>query len=254
MAEVLAVVNQKGGVSKSTTAQIIGDALTLRGQRVLFVDLDSQGNLSYALGVTSPSMTVYDVLSRAAPISDAIITTGQGDLLPADQRLALIDQELAQRKRPAYVLQEALRPVLSRYDEIVLDTPPVLGYTVINALTAAHRAVIPVRADVFSLQGLAQLANTVETVKGSTNPELVIAGILMQQYNSRTVLSRQITDMVASTAKRLGTKVFSATIRDATAIREAQALQDNLLTYAKRSKVAGDMQAFISELFPDKKG
>lgn len=249
-AHVIAVVNQKGGVSKSTTAQIIGDALTLKGERVLFVDLDAQGNLTYALGSEPVRASSYAVLTGTADADQSILETAQGALIPASPMLSTLDTKLSSTRGRAYILRDALRPILERYDYIIIDTPPALGNTVINALTAADEAVIPVKADVFSLQGLAALSQTLEAVMSSTNSGLRIAGILLQQYNSRTVLSRQITEMVDHAAVQLKTRVFTATIRDATAIREAQALQTNVVEYAKRQKVGQDIRAFMRELIP----
>lgn len=250
MAQVIAVVNQKGGVSKSTTAQIIGNALTLKGKSVLFVDLDAQGNLTYALGNPQQSITAYEVLAERRGIERGITSTEQGDLLPASPLLSTLDAALTGKQKRAERLRMALQPVRGIYQYIILDTPPALGDAVINALTAADEVVIPVKADVFSLQGLGALRETLEGIKASTNPGLQISGVLLQQYNSRTVLSRQITDMVDDAAKQLGTKVFNATIRDATAIREAQALQTNVVDYVKHAKVHDDIEQFMGEFIP----
>ena len=248
MARIIATVNQKGGVGKSTTAQIIGDALTLRGERVLFVDLDAQGNLTYALGAQQAELTAYEALTGTHNAEQAITPTVQGDILPASPKLAAIDIKLSGKAGRAYALSKALEPVQQRYSYIIIDTPPALGSTVINALTAADEVVIPTKADAFSLQGLGALAQTLEAVLSTTNPELQVAGILLQQFNPRTVLSQQIAGMVQQVAAQLNTTVFRATIRDATAIREAQALQENIVAYTKRQKVGQDIKVFIKEL------
>lgn len=254
MAKTIAVVNQKGGVSKSTTAQIIGNALTLKGARVLFVDLDAQGNLTYALGNPQSPVTAYDVLTSDTAAHDGIIETEQGDLLASSPLLATLDGVLRSKHGRASILKQALASVQDEYEYIILDTPPALGDAVINALTAAETVVIPVKADAFSLQGLGALSQTLEAVRTSTNPGLKISGILLQQFNRRTVLSRQISEMVESTAQQLHTRVFNSTIRDATAIREAQALQVNVVEYVRRARVNDDIQAFMAELVPGYQG
>lgn len=254
MAHILAVVNQKGGVGKSTTAQTIGNWLSQRGDPVLFVDLDPQGNLTYALSADASEATsgAFQMLVNQEPASTAITKTAQGDLIASNPELVQLDQLLAGKHGRERRLRDALTSVDSAYRYIILDTPPALGSAVVNALTAAGTVVVPTQADIFSLQGLGQLSGTISTVQQYSNPDLTIAGILITRYNRRTLLSKQITEMLDNTAAQLHTKVFSSRIREAVAIKEAQALRTNVVTYAKGSRVAGDIESFMHELLEER--
>lgn len=254
MAHILAVVNQKGGVGKSTTAQTIGNWLSQRGDPVLFVDLDPQGNLTYALGADASEVAsgAFQILVNQEPPSTAITKTAQGDLIASTPELVQLDQLLAGKHGRESRLRDALTSVDSAYRYIILDTPPALGSAVVNALTAAGTVVVPTQADIFSLQGLGQLSGTISTVQQYSNPGLTIAGILITRYNRRTLLSRQITEMLNNTAAQLHTKVFSSRIREAVAIKEAQALRTDVVAYAKDSRVAGDIDSFMQELLKER--
>lgn len=254
MAHILAVVNQKGGVGKSTTAQTIGNWLSQRGDPVLFVDLDPQGNLTYALGADASEVAsgAFQMLVNQEPAITAITKTAQGDLIASTPKLVQLDQLLAGKHGRESRLKNALTLVDSAYRYIILDTPPALGSAVVNALTAASTVVVPTQADIFSLQGLGQLSGTISTVQQYSNPGLTIAGILVTRYNRRTLLSKQITEMLDNTAAQLHTKVFSSRIREAVAIKEAQALRTDVVVYAKGSRVAGDIDSFMHELLKER--
>ncbi|MGO4938360.1 ParA family protein [Fundicoccus sp. Sow4_H7] len=246
--EVIALVNQKGGVGKSTTAQLLGNGLRHKGKRVLFVDLDQQGNLTYGVGINSPVIGSYEVLTKRNNIDDAIVTSAQGDILPATNRLAGLDIELFSEIGKEYRLKEALEPLKNTYDVVIVDAPPTLSTVVINALTASTKVIIPTQADIYSLQGLSQLANTLQTIRQYTNPNLFLEGILITRYNDRAILTREITDMIDKTAQTLGTKVFDTKIREAIAVKEAQAMRTDLFEYAPKANVTMDCMAFIDEL------
>lgn len=246
---VISVANQKGGVGKSTIAQILGNALRHKGNRVLFIDLDQQGNLTYGIGINEVTgATSYHLLKQQANAHDAIVTTKQGDIIPASDDLASIDIELYNEIGKEYRIKEALEPLKNEYDFIIIDTPPTLSTVVINALTASNQVIIPTQADMYSLQGLAQLQNTIATVKKYTNPDLIVAGILITRFNSRTIYSQEIADMIEHTAKVLDTKVFESRIREAIAVKEAQGLQVDLFEYAPKANVTDDINSFIKEL------
>ena len=245
MTKIITVVNQKGGVGKSTISQFTGNELSARGYEVLFIDLDPQGNLSYSLGINilelENNQTIYEPLEKGTDASKVILTTEQADIIPASQFLASLDIG-------NYALSNALEPLKSAYDVIVIDTPPTLSTLVINALTASDALVIPALADAYSLQGLGQLRNTIEAVQDATNPNLTIAGILLTKYDKRKVLTRTIHKMLKDTANSLNTKVFNAKIRDAIAITEAQAMQQDILKYDPHANVVRDIKAYVTEL------
>lgn len=246
-AETIAVINQKGGVGKSTTVMALGAGLCLRGRRVLLLDADPQGNLSYTLGPDAPEHTVLDIF-EGLPAADALVKTSCGcDLIPASTGLAASDIRYTDTGKE-YMLKEALEPLLPEYDFIILDTPPALSVLTINALTAAMSAIIPAHADIYSLQGIGQLYGTIDAVRRYTNPELRLRGILLTRYNRRVVLNRDITKLLEETAASLGTKVFRARIREGVAVREAQAARRDLFSWAPRSKPASDYLELIDEL------
>jgi chromosome partitioning protein len=246
MKETISIINQKGGVGKSTTAHALGAGLAAKKFRVLFVDLDAQGNLSYSLALNNESPTSCEVLRGETPISEAIQSTPVGDAVAASPALSGMDMTLTQTGKE-YRLKEALEGVRDHYDYIIVDTPPALGVLTINALTACTGVVIPAQADIFSLQGIGQLSTTIETVKKYCNPALVIKGILLTRFNPRSIISRDIAEMTADTAKQLNTRVYKTTIRESVAIREAQAEKQDIFRYAPNSNPAADYRAFVKE-------
>lgn len=245
MAKIITVVNQKGGVGKSTISQFTGNELSSRGYEVLFIDLDPQGNLSYSLGINilelEDNQTIYEPLANGADAGKVILKTEQADIIPASQFLASADVG-------NYALSNTIEPLKSAYDVIIIDTPPTLSTLVINALTASDALVIPALADAYSLQGLGQLRNTIEAVQEATNPDLTIAGILLTKYDKRKVLTRTISKMLQDTAESLNTKVFNAKIREAVAITEAQAMQQDILKYDPHANVVRDIKVYVNEL------
>lgn len=246
MKEIITIANQKGGVGKSTTAHALGSCLRAQGERVLFIDLDPQGNLSYTMEAEQGGPTAYELLTKQADIASCIRPTGQGDLLPASAQLAGADMELSQTGKE-YRLKEALQPLCENYDYILIDTPPALGILTVNALTASDSLLIPAQADIYSLQGIGQLYATVQAVRTYCNHNLTIKGILLTRYSSRTVLSRDLTEMISETAAQLGTKVYATVIRENIAVKEAQARRADLLRYAPKSNAAKDYDAFTKE-------
>ena len=244
--EVIAVINQKGGVGKSTTAHAIGAGLTLKGHRVLYVDLDAQGNLSYTLRADTNGLTAMELL-QGRNTQAAIQRTAQGDIIASSPSLAGADTIITAVGKE-YRLREALEPLCGLYDYCIIDTPPALGILTINALTACNGAIIPAQADIYSLQGISQLHTTIETVKQYCNPALTIKGIVLTRYNSRAIISREVADMIEQTAGQLQTKLYKAKIRECTAIKEAQATQQDIYSYAPRSNAAADYTALIAEI------
>lgn len=247
MKEIIAISNQKGGVGKSTTANALGAGLFHKGYRVLYVDMDAQGNLSYSMGARAGAISSLEVLTGTATAREAIIKTAQGDLIPASPALASADLIIKDTGRE-YKLKEALEPILGDYDYIVLDTPPALGTLTINALTACNSVIVPTQADIFSLQGVGQLVQTVKTVQRYTNRDLTIKGLLVTRYNGRAVLTRDMTELLEDTANQLQTKLFNTRVRECIALKEAQASQQDIFTYSPKSNATQDYTAFIEEV------
>ena len=244
---IYTITNQKGGVGKSTTAAALGAGLKAKGYKVLFIDLDAQANLTFCLQAKPQPLSSLEVLTKTAKAAEAIQHTEQGDIIPAAPALAAADSLLTNTGKE-YRLREALKPVLKDYDYIIIDTPPSLSTLTINALTASNKVIIPVQADAFSLQGVASLQETIEAVQAYCNPDLIIAGLVITRYNSRTLITKQMTDYLNEIAAALNTKVFNTKVRECTAIKEAQTLQQDILTYAPKSNAAADYTALLNEI------
>lgn len=251
MAYITAIINQKGGVGKTTTAHALGAGLIRRGQDVLYVDLDAQQNLTYTLGADPNLPGAYEMLTGRAPIEKTIQIVPQGTVIAASSRLAM--DNLLMHAGKEYALKKALAPLGKTYGRMVIDCPPSLGILTINALVAATDVILPVQADIFSLQALGQISQTLEIVKRHTNHNLRIAGILITRYNGRTILSRDLAEMLESTARQLGTKVFAARIRECIALKEAQTSQQDIYTYAPKSNAAADYDNFVTEVLQNGK-
>lgn len=247
MSKAIAVINQKGGVGKSTTALAIGAGLYLKGYSVLFVDLDAQGNLSYTLGADTKGYNAMGVLERPETAKEEIQHTPQGDIIASSPKLAGADKLLEETGKE-YRLKEALDSLQGAYDFIIIDTPPALGILTINALTACTGAIIPAQADIYSLQGIGQLNNTIETVKKYCNPSLSIMGIVITRFNGRSIIRREVAEMLEHTADQLHTKLYSSKIRECTALVEAQATKQNIYSYAPRSNATADYKALVDEI------
>lgn len=247
MKECIAVINQKGGVGKSTTASAIGAGLSLKGYKVLYIDMDAQGNLSYSMGAAGKSLNTFTVVTGRGSAEAAIVHTPQGDLIPADPALASADALITSTGKE-YRLKEAIEPLKKSYDYIILDTPPALGVLTVNALTACNSVIIPAQADIFSLQGIGQLVMTIQAVKKYTNKDLKIKGIVITRYNARTVISKDMGEMLKDTAKNLHTRLYDTRIRECTALKEAQAMGKDIFTYAPRSNGATDYKALVNEI------
>lgn len=244
---IYGVINQKGGVGKTTTVSALAGGLRRRGKSVLAVDLDPQGNLTYSFGAEPDGKNALGVLTGNIKASEAVVHTEQGDIIPGGRALSGADAFITDTGKE-YRLREALSELETGYDVIIIDTPPALGILTVNALTACRSVIIPAQADIYSLQGIEQLGETLTPVKKYCNSELYIEGILLTRYNPRAVLSRDIVSYMEQMAEKMGTKVFETKIREAVSIREAQMLRQDIFGYAAKSNVAADYGAFIDEL------
>lgn len=246
MKQIISIINQKGGVGKSTTSQSLAAGLSLKGFKVLLIDMDSQGNLSFSVGANKQGISVLEILKKEVPAEESIQHIGTIDIIPASISLAGADMQLTEMGKE-YRLKEAIEPVKKRYDYIIIDTPPALGILTINALTASDSVIIPAQADIYSIDAIGQLYSTIRAVKQYTNRDLSITGILLTRFSDRTVLSRDLANMIQNTAEQLGTRLFDSTIREAIAIKEAQVSQSDIFAYAPKSKVADDYMRFVEE-------
>lgn len=250
MKDVIAVANQKGGVGKSTTAHQIAAYLSLKGRKTLLIDLDGQANISLVTGTKNKGyVTIYEVLDtkEKKPIETAILSlTDTLYLIPSSNNL---NHVLLPQVGRYTVLKKALKPVLDSFDYIVIDTPPALGDMQLNALSIATKVIIPAQADLYSLDAITDLAETINEVREELNPSLKVSGILLTRYQGRTVLTKEITELIEKTSKILQTKVFSTKIRESVSIKESVACHQDIFTYNSKSNGAKDYEAFCKELF-----
>lgn len=248
MSIVIAVTNQKGGVGKTTTSCALSGVFSAQGKRVLAIDLDPQGNLTFSLGAADDKYTVHNVLNGSIPIEKAIQKTANCDVIPANILLSGSELELTSVGRE-FILRDRLRSVLDSYDYILLDTPPALSILTINAYTAANDLIIPMTAEILSLQGITQLKDTIFAVKKYYNRALNVRGLLLTRYNPRILLTRDVEELAGLVAQQLGTHVLNTKISPAVSVAEAPAHQKTLSRYAPKSRAAKEYQALVHELY-----
>lgn len=247
MKEIITIANRRGGAGKTATSHALGAGLHHRGYKILFIDLDSQGNLSFDMKADTSGITAYEVLAGEATAEEAIQATPCGDIITASPKLAVADIAIEGTGKE-YRLKEALEPMKRKYDYCIIDTPPQLGILTVNALTASNSVVIPAQAEIHSLQGIGLLQETIDAVKKYTNPRLKTRGILLTRYKGRAILSQDMRESLEKVAKALHTQVYDTPIRECIAVAEAQALQEDIYTYSKRSNAVADYTAFVDAI------
>ena len=245
---IISVANQKGGTAKTSTAHALATGAAYKGKRSLAIDFDPQGNLSFIMGADASRAGAYELMKQQAKAAQIVQYTSQGDIIPASLNLAAADIEFSGKPGRDFFLQAALEPLQDAYDVVVIDTPPTLGTLLVNALTASDEVIIPMNADILSLQGLYQLAETITQVKSFCNKGLKVTGILITKYSGRTVLARDIKETIEAKCAELGIPVLNTVIRDGVAVREAQTTQESLFAYAPNSNPAKDYLQLFDEI------
>lgn len=249
-ARVIAMVNQKGGVGKTTSTINLGAALAEAGRKVLLVDFDPQGALSAGFG-TNPhelDVTVYNVLmERKTSVKEAIQPTDVDniDLLPANIDLSAAEVQLVNEVAREQILARALREVEDDYDVILIDCQPSLGLLTVNALTAAHGVIIPLTAEFFALRAVALLVETIEKVQDRLNPRLVIDGVVATMFDARTLHSREVMNRLV---EAFGDKVFHTVIRRTIKFADATVAAEPITTYAGNHAAADSYRQLAREL------
>lgn len=251
--EVVTLTNQKGGVAKTTTSYALGVGLYNAGKRVLLVDMDAQSNLSFTAGIDLNSLqtSLYDVFKGKADITEAVQHLKVGlDIVTSGIEMAGADMEFIGIGRES-LLSEQLEKVKGDYDYCIIDTPPTLGVLTMNALTASDKAIIPLYADAYSIQGVTQLNKFITSIQKHYNSNLKVAGLLLTKYNNRTVITQLLQDNIKTAAKLLKTKVYDTKIRNTVAVTESQLAREDIYSNAPTATATEDYKAFVSEFLND---
>lgn len=249
MARVIVVTNQKGGVGKTTTTVNLAAYLAKLGHKTLIIDLDPQGNSTSGLGVDKNLVEkgLYEVLTRDVSISDVCLQTAIDGLhlAPSNVVLAAAEIELAGQIAREHRLKQAIEKIKHEYDYILIDCPPSLGILTVNGLVSAENVLIPVQTEFYALEGLSQLLHTIQRVRVSLNPNLVLLGVLLTMYNKHTVLSRQVEEEVK---KHFPNKVFETIIPRNIRLAEAPSFGKTILHYDRFGKGASAYKSLAKEV------
>ncbi len=241
----ISVVNQKGGTGKTTSVVSLGAALAQRDKKVLLIDLDPQGNLTYSLGINEFDHTIGDVLMGDATVKESILKVAHEglDIIPSSIDLANIEMSMAQIKQRELQLKKTLKG-LGKYDYVLIDCPPSFSLLAVNSLTLSNEVIIPMQMTALSLQGLDLIYSTIIQIKESLNPKLKILGILPVMVDKRRKLSSEVKDYIQGNFK---IKLFETSIRNNVKAAEAPSFGKSVINYSPSSNSAKDYQEFTNE-------
>ena len=253
MSKVIAIVNQKGGVGKTTTAVNLSTILAQKGKKVLLIDEDPQGNATSGLGIDkNVEKSTYDILINDISFEETIIKTSIRNLFlcPSNINLAGAEVELVNMLSRELRLKQKIEEISDKYNYIIIDCPPSLGLLTINALTAANSLLIPIQCEYYALEGVGQLMNTINLIKQQLNKELYVEGVVLTMNDARTNLSNQVTSEVK---KYFKDNVFKTIIPRNVKLSEAPSYGMPISTYAAHSKGARCYEKLANELLKPKK-
>lgn len=242
---IVALANHKGGTGKTTTTINLGAALSILGKKVLLIDLDPQGNLSYSLGISEENLDISYILSGEKEFEEVVIQVENMDVLPANMRLADIELSMYSVENREYELKELLKTVQSNYDYILIDCPPARSLLTINALTAADYVISTILLDVLSIQGLLHIITTIQEIKQVLNEKLNFLGILAVHVDMRKKLSKEVVNFIS---KHYDYAFFDTSIRSNVKIAEAPSHGQSVFAYAPQSNGAKEYLLLAEEI------
>lgn len=252
---IITITNNRGGAGKSTTAQTLAIGLSQKHKKVLLIDIDPQCNTSATFKVDQAPNNIYRVLKNECDISDAIYSNNLIDIISSSIELSRADDEF---KRDAYfykmhkLLKEQLDKVKNNYDFIIIDTPPNLSLLTTNAIYSSDFVLIPMLADIYSIQGLSVISKQIENIKeGTDNKKVKISGLLLTHYKAQTLLNQSLKDMLIDIAKQINTKIYKNTIRDSIIFSDSQASNSVCLLKYPTHNATNDYIGFINEFLKD---
>ncbi|MEQ2444138.1 ParA family protein [Pseudoflavonifractor sp. CLA-AP-H29] len=253
MAKTIAIVNQKGGVGKTTTCVNLAAALKEAGARVLVCDFDPQANATSGFGVdkTTASPNIYDVLINGADVKRAVVETPYGDVIPANKALAGATVEMIAIDKREYLLKNALDQLADKYDYILIDCPPSLELLTLDSLCAADTVMVPVQCEYYALEGLSDLLSTIRIVKRSLNPSIALEGVVLTMYDGRTNLSMQVAEEVK---RHFPGQVYATVIPRNVRLAEAPSYGKPVTAYDSLSRGAEAYQELAREVMEKNKG
>lgn len=250
MGKIIAIANQKGGVGKTTTTINLGYSLSVKGKKILCIDIDPQGNMTSGFGINNTNLkyTTYDVLIEDVDINKVLVKPKKIDnvyILPSSIQLAGAEIELVPMLSREYKLKNSLKSIKDKFDYLLIDCPPSLGLLTVNALTAADSVIVPIQCEYYALEGLTQLVNTINLIKKNINHGLEIEGVVLTMFNARTNLSIQVVDEVK---KYFRDKVFGTIIPRNIRLGEAPSYGKPISIYDSRSKGAEAYDELADEM------
>lgn len=246
MSRIISVMNQKGGIGKTTTCVNLGAALTRFSQKVLLIDFDPQANLTASMDVREEGqLTVYDWMKEECSFKEVCIHKEGMDIIPSSMMLSGFDMEMAEHQGREVMLSRVMNQLLGEYDYVLIDCPPTLGLLSLNALTASDGIIVPLKAEYLSLEGVSALLETIEAVKENTNQRLSLIGFVITMYNGKHKIQKDIRALMKEHFKN---KVFDTAIRNNIALAEAPSFGEDIFTYSEKSTGATDYRKLAKEV------
>jgi len=241
---VIAVINQKGGTGKTTTAHNLGIGLSMKNKSVLMIDLDPQANLTYSLGINEPDVSLTDILYHDKSINEVIMEVGKVDLIPSEIGLANTELFLSQEQNREFVLSDKIKEIEKDYDFIIIDCQTSLSVLTINALVASQRVIVPLQLTIFSIKGLDLIISTINNINKDLNKELKLLGVLPVMMDKRRKLSKEVLELID---ENFDVKIFDNHISNSVRVAEAPSFGVSAIEYDINSKASQNYIEFTKE-------